>query len=90
MTHQIGTYDHTTGEQTTREMTIAEIAAYEKEVADRAAAKAAKLAEKESAKTALLTSLGITEAQAITLGLLQAAPQQVEHLTDSNTQPGGN
>ena len=73
MTHQIGIYDHTTGEQTTRDMTTAEAAAYNKEVSDRAAAKAIALAEKESAKAALLESLGITEAQAITLGLIQPA-----------------
>jgi hypothetical protein len=74
MTHQIGIYDHTTGEQTTREMTTAEAAVYDKEVSDRAAAKAALIAEKETAKAALLQSLGITEAQAITLGLVQ--PEQ--------------
>jgi hypothetical protein len=74
MTHQIGIYDHATGQQTTREMTSDESAAYEKEVSDRIEAKAIALAEKELAKTALLQSLGITEAQAITLGLVQ--PEQ--------------
>jgi hypothetical protein len=74
MTHQIGIYDHATGQQTTREMTTDESAAYEKEVSDRIEAKAIALAEKESAKAALLQSLGITEAQAITLGLVQ--PEQ--------------
>jgi hypothetical protein len=74
MTHQIGIYDHATGQQTTREMTTDESTAYEKEVSDRIEAKAIALAEKESAKAALLQSLGITEAQAITLGLVQ--PEQ--------------
>jgi hypothetical protein len=79
MTHQIGIYDHATGEQTTREMTTAEAAAYDKEVADRAAAKATALAEKKAAKDALLTSLGITEAHAITLGLIQAEPVSIQN-----------
>lgn len=89
MTKQIGIYDHTTGKNTVREMTSAEIATYEAEATERAATKAAILAEKEAAKTALLSSLGITEAQAITLGLLPAAsnPIPVEHLTEIPTPP---
>jgi hypothetical protein len=82
MTHKIGIYDHATGEQTTREMTTAEAAAYDKEISDRAATKAALIAEKEAAKAALLQSLGITEAQAITLGLIQ--PEQLSPVFLSN------
>ena len=72
MSLEIGVYDHATGENIVREMTSAEIAAHEAEVLNNAEIKAAKLAEKEAAKVALLASLNITEAQAITLGLLQA------------------
>ena len=71
MTHKIGIYDHATGEQIEREMTNAEVAIYDQEVSDRIAAKEIASAEKESAKAALLQSLGITETQAITLGLVQ-------------------
>lgn len=81
MTNQIGIYDHSTGENIVREMTAEEIATYKAEATERAAAKAAILAEKETAKTALLSSLGITEAQAVTLGLLPSGsnPIPVEH-----------
>jgi hypothetical protein len=70
MTTFIGIYDHKTGEQSTREMTSQELAAYQTEIAENAANKAAKEAEKQSAKEALLASINITEAQAITLGLI--------------------
>jgi hypothetical protein len=72
MTQQIGIYDHETGEQSTREMTSAELADYEAALTELLAAKAVKAAELQSAKEALLSSLGITEQQAIVLGLIQA------------------
>jgi hypothetical protein len=72
MSLQIGEYDHAIGKNIVREMTSAEVAAHEAEVLKNAENKAAKLAEKEAAKVALLASLNITEAQAITLGLLQS------------------
>ena len=72
MTFKIGTYDHTTGEQVTREMTSAESTTYEAELAQRSSEKAAKEAEKKAAKEVLLATLGITEQQAIVLGLIQA------------------
>ena len=71
MTNLIGIYDHTTGKQVSRDMTQEEEAIHNAEIAkilnDKAAAKAAK----EEAKTALLTALGITEEQAIILGLIE-------------------
>lgn len=73
MTLKIGTYDHSTGKQTTREMTIEETTIYEAELAALANAKAAKEAEKLAAKEALLANLGITEQQAVVLGLIQPA-----------------
>jgi outer membrane protein TolC len=72
MTIQIGIYDHITGQQTTREMTSEELSAHKTEIAKHAADKAAKEAEKQAAKEALLTTLGITEQQAIIVGLIQA------------------
>jgi hypothetical protein len=72
MTFKIGTYDHNTGEQVTREMTSEESASYEAELAQRLSEKTAKEAEKQAAKEALLANLGITEQQAIVLGLIQA------------------
>ena len=88
MRNQIGIYNHSTGENTVREMTSAEVAAYEAEATERATIKAAALAEKETAKAALLSSLGITESQAISLGLLAApsvaipAEQSTPNLAD--------
>jgi hypothetical protein len=72
MSLQIGEYDHATGENIVRDMTSEEVAAHEAAALENAQIKAAKLAEKEAAKAALLASLNITEAQAITLGLLQS------------------
>jgi hypothetical protein len=72
MTHVIGIYDHETGEQATREMTTAELADYEAALTELLATKTAKEAELQSAKEALLSSLAITEEQAIVLGLIQA------------------
>jgi hypothetical protein len=71
MTLQIGIYDHTTGEQLTRDMTSQELSAYQAELEKRASDKAARAAKKQEAKEALLSSLGITEEQAIILGLIQ-------------------
>ena len=71
MTQQIGFYDHETGEQSTREMTKAELADYKAALTEHLANKAAKTAELQSAKEALLSSLNITEEQAIVLGLIQ-------------------
>ena len=74
MTHQIGIYDHTTGEQSTREMTADEVANFE----------AGKLAKQErenakaqvlSDKLTILSELGLTKAQAIILGLLPDVEQ---------------
>ena len=70
MTLEIGIYNHTTGEQSTREMTQEELANHQAEIAKNANTKATKAAEKEQAKEALLATLGITEQQAIVLGLL--------------------
>jgi hypothetical protein len=88
MTNQIGIYDHSTGKNTVREMTSAEIEAYAKEATERAAVKANALAEKETTKTALLTSLGITEAQAITFGLLAAPSVPIPAEQSTPNLPG--
>jgi len=73
MTYKIGIYDHATGEQSTREMTAEEVADYEAAISEKALAKAAKEAELKAAKEALLSSLGISEEQAIVLGLIKPA-----------------
>jgi hypothetical protein len=72
MSLQIGEYDHKTGQNIVRDMTSAEVAAHKAQALENAKIKEAQLAEKDAAKIALLASLNITEAQAITLGLLQA------------------
>lgn len=74
MTLEIGIYNHTTGEQTVREMTADEIAELEATNAAVAAREAEIQAEKEAeaeakatAKAALLTKLGITADEAALL-----------------------
>jgi hypothetical protein len=66
----IGIYDHNTGEQTTREMTVEELAEYELGVNSRTERKATELALKNQ-KLDILTTLGLTEDQAKILGLLE-------------------
>jgi hypothetical protein len=64
---QIGIYDHSTGEDIVRDMTAEEIAQYEVDQAAEAVHIAnveAELATKATAKAALLAQLGITEEQA--------------------------
>jgi hypothetical protein len=72
MTYQIGIYDHATGEQLTRDMTAEEIADFEagkinKQTREKAEAQA------KTDKLAILSDLGLTETQAIVLGLLPEA-----------------
>jgi hypothetical protein len=71
MTQQIGIYDHETGDQITRDMTPEELQTYEAETIKNVEDKAKKDLEMQEAKDALLTSLKISEAQAITLGLIK-------------------
>jgi len=78
MTHQIGIYDHLTGEQSTREMTADELSIYEAEAAEYLAAKSKAEEEKQAAKEALLSSLKITEEQAIILGLISPPFSPIE------------
>ena len=69
MTLEIGIYDHSTGEQITREMTQAEADDYAQGVIAKAEREAAEAKTKQD-KLAILAGLGITEEQAITLGLI--------------------
>jgi hypothetical protein len=67
MNDQIGIYDHTTGEYTTREMTDKEQAERNAEIENSLIAKEkqkAEIKEKIKAKSALLEKLGITEDEA--------------------------
>ena len=77
MTLEIGIYDHSTGEQTTREMTKAEADDYAQGAIAKAEREAAQVAAKQD-KLAILEGLGITEEQAITLGLIaNEQPQRI-------------
>ena len=69
---KIGITDVATGESEVRDMTTAESAEYKALVDNIKTQKAKIQAEKTAAETALLSSLGITKDQAITLGLIQA------------------
>jgi hypothetical protein len=69
---KIGITDVATGEAEVRDMTAAELAEYNSLVNEINTQKAKTQADKEAAESALLTSLGITREQAITLGLIQA------------------
>jgi hypothetical protein len=63
MSNLIGTYDHTTGENTTREMTEEEIAAFEEQKAETLARKE-EADKKELARASALSKLidlGLTE-----------------------------
>jgi glutamate racemase len=67
MTHKITEYDALTNETIEREATAKEIAQYEKDVLVQAKAKANAIAEAETkatAKSALLSKLGITQEEA--------------------------
>lgn len=67
MTNLIGIYDHSTGENVIREMTIEEQKIRDAEIANNLAAKAeaeAQAATKAEAKAALLERLGISQAEA--------------------------
>ena len=77
MTLEIGIYDHSTGEQTTREMTQAEADEYAQGAIAKAEREAAEATAKQD-KLAILASLGLTEEQAITLGLIeQERPKRI-------------
>jgi len=77
MTLKIGIYDHSTGEQTTREMTKAEADEYAQGIIAKTEREAAAAKAKED-KLAILAGLGITEEQAITLGLIaNEQPQRI-------------
>jgi hypothetical protein len=69
---KIGITDITTGESEVRDMTASELGEYNALINDVKTRKATLKAEKEAAEAALITSLGITREQAITLGLIQA------------------
>jgi hypothetical protein len=69
---KIGITDIATGETEVRDMNSDELAEYNALVNDVQTQKATLKADKEAAESALLTSLGITREQAITLGLIQA------------------
>ena len=69
MTLEIGIYDHSIGEQITREMTKAEADEYSQGAIAKAEREAAEAKTKQD-KLAILAGLGITEEQAITLGLI--------------------
>ena len=67
MTNLIGIYDHSTGENVIREMTVEEQEIRDAEIANNLAAKAqaeVEAATKAAAKAALLDRLGITEDEA--------------------------
>ena len=67
MTNLIGIYNHSTGENVIREMTVEEQEIRDAEIANNLAAKAEaemEAATKAAAKAALLAQLGITEEQA--------------------------
>ena len=67
MTNLIGIYDHSTGENVIREMTVEEQEIRDAEIANNLAAKAeaeVEAAAKAEAKAALLDRLGITEDEA--------------------------
>ena len=67
MTNLIGIYNHSTGENVIREMTVEEQEIRDAEIANNLAAKAEaemEAATKAAAKTALLAQLGITAEQA--------------------------
>jgi hypothetical protein len=74
MTHQIGIYDHSNGEQTVREMTEEELINWESGLLVNEERKS--LEEKAKLdKLAIIEELGLTEAQAIILGLLPKPTQ---------------
>ena len=69
MTLKIGIYDHSTGKQTTRDMTEAEADEYAQGIIAKTERETAEATAKQD-KLAILAGLGITEEQAITLGLI--------------------
>ncbi len=69
MTNKIGIYDHNTGEQIVRDMTQEEIANFEQGALEKQN-REAEVAQAQADKLAILAGLGITEAQAIILGLI--------------------
>jgi hypothetical protein len=71
MTHQIGIYDHNTGEQTVRDMTADEIANFEAGALSKQN-REAEAAQAKADKLAILAEIGLTEEQAKTLGLIAA------------------
>ena len=71
MTKQISIVNAETGEQIVRDMTPAELVEYELGVNAKAVREAAE-AQAKADKMAILTGLGLTEAQAKTLGLIPA------------------
>ena len=73
MTLEIGIYNHLTGEQTTREMTKAEATEFAKGAIAQSAREAAEAKTKED-KLAILLGLGISQEQAILLGLIAQDP----------------
>ena len=74
MTHQIGIYDHSNGEQIVREMTEEELTNWESGLLVN---EERKLLEEKAKldKLAVIEELGLTEAQAIILGLLPKPTQ---------------
>lgn len=73
MTLQIGIYNHSSGEQTTREMTKSEAAEFAKGAIVQSSREAAETKAKED-KLAILLGLGISQEQAIILGLVAQEP----------------
>jgi hypothetical protein len=69
MTLQIGIYDHNTGEQIVRDMTPEEIANFEQGALEKQT-REAEAAQAKADKLEILAGLGLTEAQAIVLGLI--------------------
>ena len=74
MTHQIGIYDHNTGEQIVRDMTPDEIANFEQGALEKQN-REAEAAQAKADRLEILAGLGLTEAQAILLGLMPEEPK---------------
>ena len=71
MTQAIGIYDHESGQQIIRDMTTDELSKHQEETVKYLASRAKVESENQEAKEALLSTLNITEKQAVTLGLLK-------------------
>jgi hypothetical protein len=70
MAQQIGIYDHTTGEQLTRDMTSKELAEYQKSLLPKVLTEAEQIAkDAKAAAQAKLEALGLTADDLKALGL---------------------